>query len=755
MSPSKSSPRSQVTLGNALVREALLRSAGAWPRRRKAAAWPRALKKGSLGIWAVPFLLGLAGSLCAAANATAELVPRAGVVLHVSPSGTADGDGSEAKPYATLEQARDRMFEINRQTGILDGGLTVLVHGGKYIVRNTFVLGPEHSSSFEKVPIVYRAADGEAPVFCGGASLKDFVPVTDSAVLARLPEEARGRAMQCDLKAQGAEVPQGPLMLGGMGSGNGFKTHPVPELFFNGEPMTMARWPNEDMMHVMDTCVQDGHQVIGIPGSKVGRFVYEGDRPARWKDEKDALLYGYWFFDWADSYERIAGIDTDKHEITLAEPPHTYGYRKGARYYAVNLLSEMDQTGEWYLDRANSLLYFLPPSDPANAEVTLSLFAEPLLRMEGTARVQFEGLTWELASGDAIQVKDGTDCRFAGCIVRRCGGNGITITGGRNCGVLSCDIYSMGRGGTLITGGDRKTLTPGGHFVENCHIHHLSRIDHTYTPAAVVDGVGNRVAHNYMHDINSSAMRVNGNDHTVEYNEVCNVLLESDDQGGADLWGDPTYRGNVFRYNYWHHIGNWRRTGEDLSCGQAGIRLDDAISGVLIQGNIFYHCSAGKAGFGGVQIHGGKDNLLENNIFADCEQAVSFSPWGEKRWEAFTGKSMESPKIDADLYVKRYPELAKLNENVDVNTLRRNIVWKCGKFMLRDKGTNIQEGNILDPADESFANPEAGDFTVKPDAPAVKDAGFVPIPFDNIGLCKSAFRSVLPESEIQAARAQR
>ena len=694
-------------------------------------------------------------ALCMPSPAPAQMPTGAGVTLHVSPTGTPDGDGSAAKPFAALEQARDRMLEINRSLGILDGPLTVLVHGGKYAVRETFSLKAEHSSSFDKTPIVYRAADGETPVFSGGVTLKDFTPVTDGAVLARLPEEARGKAVQCDLKALGVQVPQEPLVLGGMGSGNGFKTHAIPELFFNGEPMTIARWPNEGMVHVADICVQDGHQVIGIPGSKVGRFVYEGDRPARWKDEKDALLYGYWFFDWADSYERIAAIDTDKHEITLAEPPHTYGYRKGQRYYAVNLLAEMDQTGEYYLDRAGSLLYFLPPSDPNQAEVTLSLFAEPLVRMEGTARVQFQGLTWELGAGDAVRAKNIQECSFTGCTVRRCGGDGIAVDGGRQVGILSCDIYSMGRGGVLMEGGDRKTLTPANLVVENCHIHHLSRIDHTYTPAVLVGGVGNRVAHNLMHHINSSAIRLGGNDHVVEFNEVHDVLLESDDQGGADMWGDPTLRGNVYRYNYWHHNGNWRRTGEDLHCGQAGIRLDDAISGTLIYGNIFYKTAAGKTGFGGVQIHGGKDNVLENNIFADCDQAVSFSPWGQKRWEEFTGKFMESPKIDAALYVQRYPELAKLNENVDVNTLRRNIVWKCGKFLLRDKGTNILEGNILDPPAETFVNPEAGDFTVKPDAPAVKDAGFVPIPFDQIGLQKSPFRPTLPEAEIQAARAQR
>ena len=70
-------------------------------------------------------------------------------------------------------------------------------------------------------------------------------------------------------------------------------------------------------------------------------------------------------------------------------------------------------------------------------------------------------------------------------------------------------------------------------------------------------------------------MRLEGNDHIVEYNEVYEVVRETDDQGGIDLFYNVTYRGNILRYNYWHDIGSGR------ACGQAGIRLDDAISGTL------------------------------------------------------------------------------------------------------------------------------------------------------------------------------
>ena len=222
--------------------------------------------------------------------------------------------------------------------------------------------------------------------------------------------------------------------------------------------------------------------------------------------------------------------------------------------------------------------------------------------------------------------------------MRRFAGNGVEIRGGHRDGLLSCDIYSLGRGGTIISGGDRRTLTPGEQFIENCDVYDLSRIDHTYTPAVILEGVGNRIVHNRFHEVLSSAMRVDGNDQRIEYNEVFNVVLESDDQGGADMFGNPTYRGNVYRFNYWHNIGNWRGTGDQPKCGQAGIRLDDAICGTLLFGNIFEHCSAGKIGFGGVQIHGGKENVIENNVFSDCAAALS-SPLGIRHAGALTSKT--------------------------------------------------------------------------------------------------------------------
>ena len=212
--------------------------------------------------------------------------------------------------------------------------------------------------------------------------------------------------------------------------------------------------------------------------------------------------------------------------------------------------------------------------------------------------MSIEGLTLELGRRDGIVIRGGEHCLVAGCTLRRLGEDGVVIQGGSDHGVFGCDLYCLGRGGTRVEGGDRKTLTPGRHFVENCHIYDFSRVHRSYAPAVHLEGCGNRIAHNLFHDSPHQAMRIEGNDHLVEFNEVSNVVYESDDQGGVDMFYDPGYRGNVFRYNFWHHIGS------GLACGQAGIRLDDIICGVLIYGNVFYRCSHG--GFGGVQMHGGK-----------------------------------------------------------------------------------------------------------------------------------------------------
>lgn len=673
------------------------------------------------------------------------------VVLHVSPHGADDNPGTADRPFASLQRARDEIRRLKGRGPLPLGGVAVEIAPGHYPVRETLVLSAEDSGS-AGAPIVYRAAGAERPVFSGGLRLQGFEPVGDGQLLARLPASARGKVVQADLRRAGLEeVP--PLVLGGFASGRGFRTHPVMELFFDGRPLPLAGWPNEGFVQVARVSDEQPSEIHGQRGSKLGVIYFDDERLARWAKEPDAWLYGYWFWNWADSYEKVQSVNPAESKIVLEPPYHRYGYRAGQPFRAVNLFCEIDVPGEWYLDRQRGVLYFYPPADPQQAVVELSVFDRPFVELSDAAYVRFERIIWELGCADAVKITGGSNCLLAGCEVRRCAGDGVVISGGHGHGLLSCDIHALGRGGAMVSGGQRKTLEPARHFVENCHLWDLSRIDHTYTPAVVLSGVGGRLAHSLIHDIRSSAFRVGGNDHLIELNEVFGVVTESDDQGAVDMYGNPTYGGVVYRYNYFHHIGGWQRPGEEPPLGRAGVRLDDAISGVLIYGNVFYRAAAGRHGFGGVQIHGGKDNIVDNNLFIDCRAAVSFSPWGQARWQQFVAGALDRPEIDKPLYLRRYPYLAHLNENHDRNWIYRNVAWHCGALLHRNSSYAVAGQNLVTEQNPGIEQPSPGTFRLGTDAPFWAEIGFFPIPFEQIGLYQDRFRRELPEQLISQQRA--
>lgn len=658
--------------------------------------------------------------------------PTPAVELYVAPDGRDTQPGSQDQPFATLERARDRIRELKRQSGLPLGGVTVYLRGGTYLRTQTFSLTAEDSGTADS-PIIYRGYAREAALLNGGVRLTGFQPVQNPAILARLPAASRGQVRQLDLRAAGI-TNYGRVGPRGFGRG----ALPAVELFCDGRPMTPARWPNAGWLRV-GPVVQAG-PVAGKAGFV---FQYAGDQPLRWQQARDIFVYGYWNWLWADNALPVASIDTQKRELATAEHG-AYQVVAGQPYYVFNLLEELDQPGEWYLDRHQGLLYFYPPVDPAAATVQMSLLETPLVSLDNVCHVAFQRVACELGRGEGVVVRGGTHCLIAGCVLRRLGGTGVVIQGGTQHGVLGCDLVQLGRGGTVVVGGDRKTLTPGGHFVENCQIYDFSRLDRTYTPAVQLEGVGNRIAHNLFHHSPCHAMRVEGNDHVIELNEIHHVVTESDDQGGLDMFFNPSYRGNILRWNFWHDIGSGHE------CGQAGIRLDDAICGTLIYGNVFQRCS--HANFGGVQIHGGKDNLLDNNVFVDCQNAISFSPWGADRWaktlagEAVVKQTTEAVDIRQPPYSTRYPALAQLAEHPDVNGVWRNVVYRCGGFLTRDGGIQDLRDNLLLDRDPGFVDAAHGNFALQAGCPLLESSDLRPIPFDEIGPYADEFRATWPVS---------
>ena len=638
-----------------------------------------------------------------------------GMRLYVAPEGNDANVGSIDKPLQTFEGARKatraaRMAYPTKK-------MTVFFKGGVYPMEQTVRLSAEDSGS-ERAPVIYKAVEGETPIFTGGKKLQQWRKPTDLKELERLAQCARNNVYVCDLRTEGITEFGDPIQTGKR-----------PELICNGQLQTLARWPDKGFIQAGKakgaTVLPDTY--IAVHGTKEGVFEYIDAYQDRWSEEEEICLGGYWYWDWKDQFQKVALWDAPSRTVRISEPYHDFGYRDNLRYFGLNLLCELDQPGEWYLSRSTGKLYWYPPEgiDPEKAEISLTCFNDPyMLELKDCAYVTVEGLTFREGRGSAVRIEGGTHDLLSGCRIERFGMDGVHITDGTHHGVSRCYLADFGHGGIKIKGGDRKTLTPCDHFVEHTVVDNFSLFQRTYEPAVLLDGCGIRINNNRFSNSSSSAMRLEGNDFLIEYNEISRVVNESDDQGGIDIWYNPSYRGIIIRYNRWSDIAGGTRHGA------AGIRFDDMISGMLVYGNLFERCGAGH--FGGVQIHGGKDNRIENNIFYECPYAVSFSPWGEERWlktlesEVIQKKIYSDVDINSAVYREKYPELQDLRKNADMNIVTDNLMISCPQmfYSLKDNQT-IHNNTTLEAQGkpiEYFCSPEE-----------LAKHGLQPIPVDKIG----------------------
>ena len=596
-------------------------------------------------------------------------------------------DGSDG-PFASIERARAAVRDLKKAGGVPCGGVEICLRGGVYPLSRTFELTAEDSGDKES-PMVWLPYRREKVFFFGGRLVSGFKPLGD-AERERVRKSFRDRILRVDIKALGI-TEYGAIEQRG---------NPGLELFFRGRRMRPAAWPKKGWLQVADV-PQDGPFLYpggapwerhGIPlGRHAGRIVYPGDRPSRWHNAHEILLHGYWTWDWNDSYQKIAAIDTRKREITIQAPHHSYGYTKEQRFRFLNVLEELSKPGEWVLDRSNGILYFWPPSDIREGDTWVSLMEEVIFSLKDTAFVTIRGFAFECARGNAIRLSGGEHNTIAGCTFRNLGSQAVQIQGGTGNGILGCDLHDLASGGILLEGGDRKTLTPAGNYAVNNHIHHFSLWVRTYQWAIDVSGVGNRVAHNLIHDTAQEAMYTRGNEHVIEFNEIHSIGLETGDIGAIHTGRDWTWRGTIFRYNYFHDLH-----GPGLYGVQA-IYLDDWQSGTTIYGNVFLR--AGRAAFVG----GGRDNLIENNIFVECEASVHVDArglgWGKYFFDPSLPHSdrtlfdrMDAMSFRQPPYSEKYPELLRLYDDEPAvpknNRILRNVSYG-GKWVEFQDGVDF------------------------------------------------------------------
>jgi len=653
-------------------------------------------------------------------------------------------------PLATIVGAKGAVRKLRSTGKMPEGNVIVEILEGRYEMPQALELNAGDSGTDPSSRLIYQGETGKEVRLSGGRTLKKWEQVTDKIILKRFNPVVRGKIYCTDLSAAG-------ITNFGSPAGDG------PELFFNDKPMWISRYPNKGFIPITGVLNEDPVDVRGTKGDKVGKFMYDENRIAQWKDEKDAWVHGYWFWDWSDQRHKIKKIDTGKRIIEVVPPYHNYGYRTGQWFYGFNLLSEIDEPGEYYIDRTDGILYFYPPSDINKGTAFISL-NKNIIQLNGVSYVTIEGMILEGCRETAVTMLLCNNTLIKDCTIRNVGDWAVTINEGFRSGVAGCHIYDAGAGGIRIDAGDRKKLISAECFAENNNIHHIARLKRVYNPGVSITGTGNIISHNVIAHVPHMAIGSMGNENLIEYNEIYDACYESNDAGAIYTGRNWTMRGNIIRYNYLHDISGFEGKG----C--VGIYLDDSFSSADVTGNVFKNVTRA------MMIGGGRDNSVTNNIFINCDPSIHVDArgmgWMSGTIDAWISEANEKGTIlgieyDKPPYSTRYPELKHILKDEPAapkgNIISRNICaggnWdKASGFWnvaIEGKARPFQtmEYNIIAPgtavedslstsiiiADPLFVNqddPEKGNFRLDEASPAIK-YGFEQIPFEKIGLYRN------------------
>lgn len=552
-------------------------------------------------------------------------------VLYVSPNGDDTAQGTINAPLATLGGARKRVAELKSEGTYVT---EVILRGGEYRLRKGEKFTKGDSGTNEN-PIVYRAYEGEKPVIKGSILLDNTMAkvVSDSATLERVHANAKGKVIEFDLAQAGLTKQDicdttntNVCFNDRLTDYGGYNT-----LFIDDKEVDISTWPNGSNYTRWDVVPSV------VPEDEEGRiFHYTDSEPEKWVNAPKC-----WWIAASPQYDfqyitlGVERIDTEADTITVV--PNQIGQNfvhnstspKSQKWKAYNLLEEIDVPGEFSIDRDAMKLYLYPPYDITNAKLELSVVGNNpdststsyLMYIQEAENLEFNGLTFSQSRQNGVSTSEVRNVDFINCTFSDIAGtafsNGSMLSywqvGGNvktgfdpypdhsiayklttvesalisndssyDMDIRGCVFSGIGATAINIRGGSIDNLTKSGNIIEDNYITAANK-RYPARSAVYLSGCGNTFRNNVVTHSSQNALQINGSLHTVEKNELYDVMRDTGDYGAIYQGGSILYRGTEIKENYIHDI---YPANPLIISGAAGIYQDEGQQGNYIHNNI-------------------------------------------------------------------------------------------------------------------------------------------------------------------------